>query len=405
MTDFIIKSSQRHISVVSFINNIFCVLVLFYIVIYPPFILAVYIPDNIRLSIEMGILFYLTAYILVKKRLKIDALLITPLLVIFFILMLTDNHFFSSSAYFLAKLILFILLINALLSSSHLLDSVRKMWVFIACIFAIFSILAFISFITSLASFYPWEFSSGRYFLHHPILGNIVMRHFIGYTEVYSVVGYMMEGVYLGFFYGLNIISANYLIKNTKTRNKFIVLNMLAGVITFSTTFILFFIFYFLAKFINTMKYANAIKYLLIINATFLTMFVLLMTDYFKYTSILDRLQNIFFSLNIILNNSIDMLLFGNGVNFLYDNKKVSIDSGSLRLILEYGIILTFMVTGLFVKYAIHNKYLILFLLFYSLSIPIFNFPFLYILVAIVYCAYSLEELNKSTDMISEPSK
>lgn len=393
MSEYLKKSGQISILGWNIQNYLLLLLVIVFLVIYPPFIFVTFVSESMRLFIEIGIIFFLTGFILVKNKFQNDVLNIVPLLIIFIMLWINDSHTFNSLAYLFLKLIIFFLFINLMLSSSPIMSSISKGWFFFSSVLAIFTVLAYILFMSEIASFSPWEFSHGRYFLHHPFLGNIVMRHLFG-IEVFSVPGFMFEGVYAGFFFGLNIIIARQIIEDRKKRNKFLILNSLAGFLTFSTTFFMFFIAYIFAKLINNINLPYLSKFLIWIFSIFILILLISLTDYFKYTSLEDRLINIIFAINVLVSSSIDEILFGNGFGFRFEGNLVTVDSGILRLILEQGLILTFFLIGIIFKYTVHNKYLLIFITLYSLSIPIFSFPFFYIFIALAYCAYS-HKVNK----------
>jgi len=376
-----------------FIDAATAILLFAYIINYPPFIFNTYIPDIVRIVLEVVVIFCLIMNITIQKKIKLDVLLIVPLAGIFVMLLFTDNHTFRSLISLINKMVIFILLINLFRMNSILLRYSINVWVFLSYILAILTLITLLVYSADIVEFSDYLLWYTRYYLHNTVFGNLVMRSFIG-IEVISIPGYMYEAVQSGFVFGINIIFAKLLIKDAKNRNKFVFINYLAALTTISTTLYLILVIYHVTKLVNSFNISIILKTIPWVILFLLLGYLIYFSGFFWGTSGPVRLQNMLIYFNVFMESSAHTLLFGNGYNFFFENKLVGIDSGYVKLLLEQGIIFMFFVIGAFYKYVNYNKYLVLYILIYGLSIPIFSYPLVYFAIALLYCSYSSKKLN-----------
>jgi len=80
--------------------------------------------------------------------------------------------------------------------------------------------------------------------------------------------------------------------------------------------------------------------------------------------------------------------IFGTGVSTFNKKYQFGIDSGWMRLLIERGLVMLVYVLALLYRYTKFNHWLMLYILYYNFSIPLFSFPLFYLLIALSYACY-----------------
>ena len=376
-----------------FIDAATVILLFAYIINYTPFIFDRFIPDAIRILLETLVIFCLIMNIIIQKKIKLDVLIIIPLAGIFVMLLFSDNHTFRTLISLINKMVIFVLLINLFRMNSILLRYTINVWVFLSYILATLTLITLLVYSANIVDFSGYKLWTSRYYLHNTVFGNLLIRTFLG-MQVISIPGYMYEGVQSSFVFGINIIFAKLLIKDAKNRNKFVFINYLAGLTSISTTLYVFLVIYHVTKLVNSLNISIILKIIFWVSVSLLFSYLIYVSGFFSHTSGGVRLKNMLTYLNVFMEGSFHALLFGNGYSIFFENRRIGIDSGYVKLLLEQGIIFTFFVIGVFYKFVNYNKYLVLYILMYGLTMPIFSYPLVYFVIALLYCSYSSKKLN-----------
>lgn len=365
-------------------TNIAISLVLFaYTLFYTPFIFEHYVPFNIRITTELVLILTTLLLSFFYNRIQRQVIIFMILvLASFSIAMLSDRNNFIEHISFFNKIIILLLIAQVLINRFSLLKLFSYLWVRFVVAISVLTIFAFIGYILGFVDFSAYQFSEGRYYLNNLWLGNISPRNYI--VSVPAISGYLFEPIYLGFFFGLNIVISKQLINDSKKLSRFIVLNSVAGLLTFSVTYYLFLLFYVLRRLIN-----DNLKFTIAMIVFMLSLlFVFFYTDMFYVTSIYERLATIKILLDFIVNSDFREVLLGSGVEWYKSHINIGVDSAILVMIINRGVMITIVFLALIYTMTKHNSSLVIFILFYSLAIPFNNFSLFYIIIGLQFALY-----------------
>ena len=178
------------------------------------------------------------------------------------------------------------------------------------------------------------------------------------------------------------------LIVNDIKRKKFIIVNFVAGLITFSTTFYIFITIYFIFKNSKILIKKNHMAFLTPVILLSVIIFISIYSNYFYYTSATMRIDRMLIYLEEFKNSTFIYKIFGTGVSTFNKKYQFGIDSGWMRLLIERGLVMLVYVLALLYRYTKFNHWLMLYILYYNFSIPLFSFPLFYLLIALSYACY-----------------
>jgi hypothetical protein len=157
--------------------------------------------------------------------------------------------------------------------------------------------------------------------------GILIPKDFV-LIKVYRSFFYFIEPVFLAPFYVANIfVIAPYL--NRKSRI-FIVLNLIGGILTYSYLFAVMMVTVYLVR-----QVKFSIKAILLIFAGAILIQLLMLIDFFKHSSLNDRLSQIDLYYDILYNSDVLQLLFGHG--FVVDSTALQFSAGAVSSIYEIG--------------------------------------------------------------------
>ena len=227
-----------------------------YVLSYTPFILESYMPSVVRIGIEFLLLVLLLLISLRYQKVGFEIIWLLPIISLYILMIRQETHSFTQLVSSLNKLLFLVLMIVLLAKNRRALRLCMQSWVVISFVVCVISIIAFAGYLTGTIPFYPFDFGESvngvqgsYYYLHNTMLGNLTPRTLFGF-ELARVVFYMYEPGLLAFYFGFNVLVARVWIDDPKVRQKFIWLNMIAGLLTLSTTFILFFAMYTITRII-----------------------------------------------------------------------------------------------------------------------------------------------------------
>jgi len=381
-------------------------LVFVYVLSYSPFIVESFLPRNIRIGIEVLLLLLLIVISLNRKYISIDMFWFIPITLGYLCMIFFEISTLSKLTSSFGKFAFLLLNIGLLIKNQRALQNCTKIWIQLSYFLCIMTIIAFVGYNSSIILFvstnlstpaHGWDAASSYYHLNHNILGNITPRTLFG-IHLGRVSGFMYEPGYLAFYLGFNILVARDWIDATRLRKRFVWLNVVAGIATISTTFFLFFTFYFLAKGIKSKGNSKVIIARRIVFLTLAVFFIVLIlkSGYAGQTSGSDRLDQIVSYSSLVVNNSWLSFLFGNGVGV------IGINSGWIKVFIEQGAALLVILVTLFARLTKHNRWLMLYVFYCNFALSLFSTPLFLFLISISYASSFAKKRQLSNTNIGQ---
>lgn len=387
-----------------------CMLIV-YTLSYYPFITQSYLSAAVRIGIE-GFVLFLLVMINLRYKYLADVAWFIPVVLIFGCVLLFEMDAFVKLISSFNKFLFLILAIGLLNGNRNVLNICIKIWLRLSYFLCIAAILAFVGHATGTIPFSPINFGESvsgvegsYYYLHNAMLGNLSPKILFGVDELAQVAGFMYEGGMLGIFFGLNILVARDWIGDPKKRKTFARLNFIAGLTTLSTTFILFFSIYFLAKqTLGEKKLKIGVKTLAFLFLGVLLVALILVSGYLEQTSGGHRLSRMVMYLGVIENGTWLTLLFGNGVGITLDKFEIGIDSGWIAILVERGAIMLAFIVSLYVTHTRHNRWLMFYVFYVNFAFNVFWSPSFLLVVAMSYACFKHKSPTLGTYTAASPS-
>lgn len=361
-------------------------MLLVYVLNYNPFITETYMPSAVRIVIE-GFVLILLVMINLRYRYLADIIWLFPIFLIFSCILLLDIDTYLKLISSFNKFIFLVLTIGMLCGNSKVLNVLIKIWVLLWYFLCVMAILAVVGYATKTISFSPMNLSEGSYYyLSNPLIGNLSPKTLFGFDFV-QVTGFIYEGGLLGVFLGLNILAARDWIDDSKKQKRFIQLNFIAGIITLSTTFFLFFGIYLLAKQVfGEKKLKISIKVFVFLSLSTLFIITLIGLNYFEQTSAIARLDNLIRILDFFFENgSWSTFLFGNGLGITITVFEQGVVAGWIAILVERGAIMLILIVTFYTIHTKHNPWLMLFVFYANFAFNLFWAPSFLLVVAMSY--------------------
>ncbi len=376
-------------SIDSYIVSLF---ICIYVLLSPPFVFSEYIPFSVRICLE-AVPAFLFILVLHSNKSQIFILLFVWVMLVLMMFLATYSQFISV-AYSCLKIIFLFLMISLFDNKKTLFNLIKNFWFGFWLFVASSALISFGVYQMEIVHFEYLDFSTvtgsdSYHYYNNIFFGNIIQSHMFD-IPVPRVTWYVFEPSILAFFFGLNVIVSDSFCVKKEYANKFKILNLFAGVVTFSNTFFIFFIFYGLFLFFNRgfLKYLFIllIPIFFVIVAWFINM-VLVNPDIVGFTSLGDRLERVEIANYYISNNTLLSFLFGNGVGVSAEQFGRGISSGILTIFIERGFLVFSFLLYVFYKYTKCNKHLLIYLFFYSLTFELVWYPLLLLVISVVYRA------------------
>jgi len=300
-----------------------------------------------------------------------------------FILILSEqllNSFYNEDLYKLIYLIFFIILGYLVSIIQNISDHklINLCVIIYSKIFFVFCILNLINFISPYIINSPLQFNFGDKPYIQTFFGLVLPRNFMGLNFNYYF-SYFYEPIYAGIFFYLNAFHLNKLLKSNN-KNSFFIINILSGILTFSSTFY-FLLFLEILKKINFKKYYFNFKIIFLYLITFIIIFNNNFLKNILFNSLSDRILRIEETVNFLLSQNLTGILLGNGYNYSTNLNKAP-SNGYLFLLYEVGLIgFVFFLISFFKIFK--KNILFLFLLLLLLE-PIYRFPLLLFIMSFI---------------------
>ena len=358
-----------------------------YFMVSPPFIFATFAGVLMRASLEMLLLSLLLTHYAFSQNSKPPVVLLgTWVSISVFPLFVADQNLLSYIS-ISAKIFIIILSVRMVFYDRKFQDKLRRIWVALWSVAAVSVILVYINFnfkVLPVRSVSLAEFSeTADYHYFGNMFGYYVSYIFNG-ANVPKINWYLYEPVFLSFFFGLNVVASRLLVKSTRNQVRFIVLNMIGGFLTFSSTFILFSVIYLSFK---VFRFFGPRASIVLISLAFVLAmpFVigLYLEGFFGFTSIGDRMLRFVIAIEIFRENNIIDYIFGNGVNYIPHWADRSASSGLLVLFIDLGVLVSIFFLFILFVFMRANFGVFLYCMFFSLAMYPFFFPtFMFFLAA-----------------------
>jgi hypothetical protein len=366
-----------------------------YAMVYPPFIFESYTPTMVRISIEGFALFLLVIVFMNKRYVVTNYTWLFFYSAAFGAVLISGMDLFEKTVSALNKVLFLMLAVGIFFGNKRVLDKCISVWIKLWFVLAALAILTFIAYHSRLLPFSHLDLSeslgagpsSSFTYVYNPFLGYLIPRSFFG-LELARVTGFMYEGGLLGFFCGFNILIASDWIHDKRRARRFLLINLFAGISTFSITLLIFLAGYFISNWLISVgrKRFGLDLFLLVLVGALLGL--LLLVPYviallLDWTSSAERFETYSLNLELIQNNDWAKWLFGNGVGL------GGVDSGWIALLIQRGLIMLILVSYIFVEYTKHNRWLTLYVVFYHFAFNLFWDPILLLAIAMHYAYFS----------------
>jgi hypothetical protein len=196
----------------------------------------------------------------------------------------------------------------------------------------------------------------------------------------------MFEGQYLGAFFGICFIGLKDAALVLAWRKRYQFLILLGGITTLSTSFLIFFTFYFLLNFIESLikKKLSILNVAVIFFSTLLLLFTFFKGFFESYTSFLPRLSATIDYLQTINKMGTLDLIFGFGKLGIVNISSSGIDYGWALVFLQFGTLISIFILIIFIQLTKHDKYLMLYLIFINSTFNLTISPFFLLIITVV---------------------
>ncbi len=249
-----------------------------------------------------------------------------------------------------------------------------------------------------------------KYDYRMSIFGFTINKNF-GFVELERVSSFFNEPQYAGMFFAFNMLLAKN--RNKLMPRKYFVVSLLAGLLTFSSTFYLVFLVFLISYIIPYIK-PNQIK-TIVIPVLLMFFFLFLIFIYWfdisfdvkkmlfhDKTSFVDRFERNYYAIKLLYDTSISKLLFGHGINtyqkFNIDELGRGISSGFLYLLFEFGFLVSCVVLVMWISFSNKNRTLILISLIYLIVMPWYKYYFCWYAIILCGLSYTNTFRYKSAD-------
>lgn len=381
-----------------------------YATLSPPFVFSAFTPNYIRALLEITLFFALSLYLIDVKKTSLPYNAIGIWLMLFVMTFVVSSGEMAAHIASAINIIIFLLLIKLGDISVSFFYWTRWYWVRIWSLASVSIIVAFVLYQMNIMVFTPFDLSEVVGSASYTYYNNIILGNFLSYSffdlPVPKLTWYIYEPGMLSFILGINLLISDGLFKDQKKIKIFKIINLIAGVFTFSTTFYLFFISYAFIK----MSMSRSLRMLRILTIPIFVALILwfliyffMETDLAKFTSLDDRFMRLEIAESFLRNNSLISFLFGNGIGASVRVSDNGISSGFLSVLVERGVLVLIYLSYCIYKYAKINTPLIAFIIFYHITFEMVWYPIFYIAIMLNHVTRNTENMsNKSNFVVSK---
>jgi hypothetical protein len=350
------------------------VLAYLHVVTSHPFIFAEFIPFVIRHGISGLLICSLFAQVMLRKMISHRTIVLLAVVPLLLIVGSVIRGEFTANLSLISNTLICIGLYEVLSMSDNLARLFIATWRYVLGVLALLSILAFFFYNVVGSGFEYWLFSKYRAYLHNDLLGNLTISYFRG-QPLGRVSGWMYEGVYLGFFMSLGLVSSR-----GHRQRAFFWLFVLGGLATLSTTFLLVICIY--PMFLLVEKDRRFI----ILVGVILTLLIWWgsTAGILAHTSYGDRTSRMMQYFSTMGNYSISEWLWGVSGQTLIKKMGIGFDPSWVAILMKYGVFVFMGFCYLIWSIAKRNIALAILLLFYALVIDYSLKPLFYLSAVVI---------------------
>ncbi|MEO8172301.1 MAG: hypothetical protein ABI581_04430 [Sediminibacterium sp.] len=351
-------------------------------VLYPPLVFYGFMSDTLRVGLFALLLISLFSWQILRSYQPKRVVTIVYCWVIFFIYTVASMYvnwngaFKSTMGY--SMILVFAICIFSIMRSergSEFSEALLKYYVkffYMVSVCAIINFLVniFLPVINFLTPFladnpYHYEISPFGLSVSKPILGINFVRSFF----------YFIEPVYLALFYLFNVFVIG---PSLPKRSKFVLLNIIGGVVTFSY---LFFIGYIIMKALKMRTFYKVLTVSIIV-LFYLAFQNSILPGLLESSSADNRFSRLETALEFIKNIGAQKILFGIGIEYDYISD-FGINAGILSTVIENGLFgLVFLLT-IMLLFAQKNTFIILIIFLGLLTVEPFKLPLFWLTVVL----------------------
>lgn len=357
-----------------------------------PFVFFTQIPYGMRVGLEIAALSAVTIFV-ISRNISVRAVeyMLIWLMLVTLTLLYTQTSYETVIRTSICWL--YFLIFAAEVDNLRKLNNlIAKSWFWIWMYISITVVIGFALYRLELVKFDYVDFgaiSTADYTYYNNIyFGNTISVIYWG-ENVQRMCWYIFEPGMLAFFLGLNVIITKSVYASYEYKKLFMGLNFVAGCLTFSTTYIMFFLGWILYGSMRRIITARAMLAMwgIFLVATICVAYFVVANDLLASSSIEDRLLRANIALDIANNNSLPSFLFGNGVGISSVVADRGISSGLANVFIERGFLILAFLSFIIYKYAQSNKMLVIYIAFSSLAIEPVWYPAFLIALYIVFAA------------------
>lgn len=384
---------------------ILVVLIGLFVLIYPPFVLSIYVPMVVRISLFLLIVLFCVISV-VKKKYFLGYYY--PFFLFFIIscfYWISIGAIFAEIVYLLFYLILGIVLLTSVKRNKSLKVLLIHFYFFLVLILASFSIMSFLAYNLELA---PYELKPvGKeldvYMYYHNYIFGYINPKIFDSGVVGRVCGFMFEPSYQGWFLSTNFFLVSKFIKKNWYSLLVKCIVLLGALCSLSTMSFIVFIIVFASMFVFKVmsilgvktKTAN-ILYALMLVMSIIMVFTVVNQDKLLETlgpsSSEDRTNRVDVSLLYLATGSPVQLILGRGPGFIGKNSDRGESNPIIKSLVENGVVTTIFVL-IFIVYCTRQSkfYMIANLLWLNSVVVLFTPLFI---VNILVCRWMDEKVE-----------
>ena len=363
----------------------------------PPVIFAeaIYYGRELRSFLAVGLIFYM--FLTRTKFENAQLIIFLSLVFILIIEILAQRSDINNILSFYAILLISFFLFKNFKNNELKFHTFLNIWLRFSLILAIFAIISYVIHQFTFFNFDLFDFKSSESFeRNYPyqmsIFGNTIDKNF-GFITVSRVCSFFNEPLNAGIFFGLNFLLAK--INRNFIGKKYSFFFLVAGLLTFSVTFYVIFLFLMLREFklkLNLINFLVLIPIFSILLLVIISIDVEILKYFISNTSFNDRLARETFAFKAMWESPLLKILFGYGIgNYskaFPNNEFGYMSTGFTSFLFEYGI-LTFVVVLIFVLFFLKSRFDLIIVLSIGLSTyPIYRSFIYWYIIILIYFSY-----------------
>lgn len=391
-------------------NKIALILVLligFFIMVYPPFVVSIYVPIFIRMPLFLLIILFSLLTVVKKKYFTIYYLPIIIFFVFSSVYWVSIGAIFSEIVYFLLYIFLAIVLVTSVKRNKSLKFLLVNFYFILVLILSIFSILSFVAFNLELAPYELKPVGEGAdvyMYYHNYILGYVNPKTFDS-GVIGRVCGFMFEPSYQGWFLSTNFFLVSKFVQNKKYLFVCQLIVLFGALSTFSTMSWVVFVIVFasmlvfkIMSILNLKEKSANIFYGLVLVAGIFAMFTVVNQD--KLLEMLgpsssdDRAGRADVSFLYLATASPKELIMGRGPGFITKNSDRGESNPIIKSLVENGIVSTILVLIFIVYCTYRSKYYMIANLLWLNSVVVLFTPLF--IINVLVCRWMDESTEES---------